>query len=311
MTKHKIHIVKKGETLEKISKSYNHKKWEDIWNDPANKKLKSSRKRPNNIESGDKIVIPNTAAEKAEIIVKLGLLHFAKLDEESTAIALEKQAKEFDKSAATFDRYMKETNYFYDKLKGKNNADLKTVKKWGKGVDISKQVIMMGRDLAKIAKLAKKSTTATGAKLTEINAEVQKIANKLALKGSGKLNDELQKVLSNYLMKKMPKEIQEAQKQAKVIQDSWDNMQKPSFWALTASSLLDGKGWSASVTRDLSEEKKQMNARLDVQRMKQLATDSRIKQQCLAASSARMNAAIAARKRVKLIEKEIQKMPSL
>ena len=46
---------------------------------------------------------------------------------------------------------------------------------------------------------------------------MQRTAKKLALKGEGKLYAELEKALSDYLMKKMPKEIQEARKQANAM----------------------------------------------------------------------------------------------
>lgn len=62
--KQKTHKVSKGDTLEGIAKKYKHKSWKTIWNDPANKGVKSKRKEPRLIRAGDVFVIPANEAEK-------------------------------------------------------------------------------------------------------------------------------------------------------------------------------------------------------------------------------------------------------
>lgn len=62
--KQKTHKVGKGDTLEGIAKKHKHKSWKTIWNDPANKGVKSKRKQPELIRAGDLFVIPPTEAER-------------------------------------------------------------------------------------------------------------------------------------------------------------------------------------------------------------------------------------------------------
>ena len=53
-----IHVVKKGDTLDKIAKKYKFKSWKTIYDAKANAKFRKLRPDPNKIEPGDKIVIP-------------------------------------------------------------------------------------------------------------------------------------------------------------------------------------------------------------------------------------------------------------
>jgi len=54
----KVHILKKGETLDKIAKKYGIKSGRLLFDAKANAKLKKERKDPKNLLPGDKIVIP-------------------------------------------------------------------------------------------------------------------------------------------------------------------------------------------------------------------------------------------------------------
>lgn len=53
----KQHKIKKGDTLELIANKFKIQKWEAIWTDDKNAKLKAKRKLPQNISAGDIIVI--------------------------------------------------------------------------------------------------------------------------------------------------------------------------------------------------------------------------------------------------------------
>ena len=50
--------VKKGDTLASISKQFQHRKWETIWEAPENKTLILKRKKPDAIQPGDQLTIP-------------------------------------------------------------------------------------------------------------------------------------------------------------------------------------------------------------------------------------------------------------
>lgn len=62
----KTYKVKKGDTLAKIAKEFQHRKWETIWNSPENKSLVSKRKKPECIEPGDELIIPPNEKEQAD-----------------------------------------------------------------------------------------------------------------------------------------------------------------------------------------------------------------------------------------------------
>jgi hypothetical protein len=58
VTKSKIHVVAKNETLEKIARKYGYTSWREIFDSPLNAKLRKLRKSEKAIQPGDKIIIP-------------------------------------------------------------------------------------------------------------------------------------------------------------------------------------------------------------------------------------------------------------
>ena len=60
MPKDLVHTVKRGENLSKIAKKYKASNWKYIYEDPVNAKFRKERPNPNEIQPGDKIVIPPT-----------------------------------------------------------------------------------------------------------------------------------------------------------------------------------------------------------------------------------------------------------
>ncbi|MEO6002385.1 MAG: peptidoglycan-binding protein [Opitutus sp.] len=55
----KTHIVEQGEHLSGIAETYGFHTYKQIWDDPANAKLKEERKNPNVLYPGDSVVIPD------------------------------------------------------------------------------------------------------------------------------------------------------------------------------------------------------------------------------------------------------------
>jgi hypothetical protein len=53
-----IHVVKPGESISAIAAQYGFANWRDLYDHPANQKLRNSRPNPNLIHAGDKIYIP-------------------------------------------------------------------------------------------------------------------------------------------------------------------------------------------------------------------------------------------------------------
>ena len=57
----KKHKVKSGETLSVIAKKYKIKDWKTIWEAPENKDLAKKRKKPESIQAGDTVMIPDAS----------------------------------------------------------------------------------------------------------------------------------------------------------------------------------------------------------------------------------------------------------
>jgi len=56
--KSETYVVKKGDKVSAIAKTFGFSDWKVIWNDKANDGLRKSRGKPESIEAGDKLVIP-------------------------------------------------------------------------------------------------------------------------------------------------------------------------------------------------------------------------------------------------------------
>jgi len=83
-SKPETHVVKKNDSLSKIAKQYDFSNWKDIWEHKLNKDLVSTRKKPEKIQPGDKVMIPpNPKAEEEMARLELVLEKLRKLREES------------------------------------------------------------------------------------------------------------------------------------------------------------------------------------------------------------------------------------
>ena len=273
----KTHKWKMTDKPHEIAKKYKFRKFEEIWNAPENKKLKSSRKKPENIKKGDDLVIPLSQKEKAEVAKQVADLKACIMIELSLANKLGVNAKLFEEAVGVFGRYIDDSNSYFLKLEAEIDGNLKQAQKWGDGVDLAKDLIMMVRGLVKLSKTAKQSTKASGKALAEINKKMIQEAADMANAPIKKLESMAKKALSDYLKKEGSSEIKGALAVIESVDKSFENMQKPSFWAVTAASLLDGKSWSESVTRDLVAEKNQQKAGVARIRLQQHSKMARIR----------------------------------
>jgi hypothetical protein len=304
----KVHKVKKGDTLEAIAKKFKVKKWEVIWNCPENAKLKSKRKLPRQITVGDAVVIPFNDKERAALYLEIAFYRASKRNDLQIEFALLGQAAELDKAAELFDRRMKETDAFYRRLMAADRANLKNIKRVGMTVDIAASVLIMSRRMANLAKGYK---GANPKELAKINKDAAKLAADISLDGVNMISSEAKKTIGKYLNKHLPKSLNTAIGGLKVIENSYDKIQSPSFWATTVASLIEGKSWSAAVTRDLEEESNQRIARIDVQRIKALGALSASKREFMDDAAARRKEAKNAARRIGDADKALKSLPAL
>ncbi len=72
--KPQTHVIRKGDKVSAIAKTYGFADWKVVWNDKANDALRKLRKTPEGVEAGDKIVIPlnpEVVKENQEQLLKL------------------------------------------------------------------------------------------------------------------------------------------------------------------------------------------------------------------------------------------------
>lgn len=304
----KTHKVRKGDTLEIIAKKFKIRKWEDIWNNPKNAKLKSKRKLPRQIEPGDTVVIPFSDREKAELALETAFYRARIRKELQIEFALLGQAAQLDRAAELLEGRKKDTDAWYRRLMATDRANLKQIKKLGMAVDVATAMLLMSRRMANLAKAYK---GADPTELAKINKAATKLAADISLMGVNAISGEAKKVIGKYLNKHLPKSLDTAIGGLKTIENAYDNIQSMSFWATTIASLIEGKGWNDSVTRDLEEESNQRVVRIDVQRIKALGLLGASRRVVLDDAAARRHEARNAAQRGREADKALMALPAL
>lgn len=304
----KVHKVKKGDTLEAIAKKFKVKKWEVIWNSPENAKLKSKRKQPRQITAGDAVVIPFNEKERAALFLEIAFYRASKRNDLQIEFALLGQDAELDRAAQMLERRIKETDAFYRGLIAADRANLKSIKRVGMTVDIAAAMLIMSRRMANLAKGYK---GASPTELAKINKDATKLAADVSLIGVKMISNEAKKVIGKYVNKHLPESLNTAIGGIKTIENAVNSIQSPSFWATTIASLVEGKSWTASVTRDLEEESNQRIVRIDVQRMKALGVLRSAKKLLLDDAAARRKEAKNAARRIGEADKALKGLPAL
>lgn len=302
----KVHKVKKGDTLEAIAKKFKVKKWEVLWDSPENAKLKSKRKQPRQIAVGDAVVIPFNDKERAALFLEIAFYRARIRNEMQIEYALLGQAAELDRAAEMIEQRKKETDTFYRRLIAADRANLKNIKRVGMTVDIAATVLVMSRRMAGLAKGYK---GANPTELAKINKDAAKLAADISLVGVNMISSEAKKTLGKYLNKYLPESLNTTIGGLKTIENAFESIQTPSFWATTVASLLDGKGWCESVTRDLEEESNQRIVRIDVQRIKAIGVLGAARRTLLDDATARRKEAKSAARRIGEADKALKSLP--
>ena len=253
----RVHTVKKGESLDKIAKSYGFKSFKEIYNDPVNAKFRKTRPDPKLIQPGDQIVLPDPQMPA---------------DQRKSLSAL---IRALEADLATMEKAAAEHQAFSKKLRNEVNSCKNKVKNVANGVDAAALIIGLVTSLGKI--------TVAGYKATTASAKVTAKLNKEALKELGKMHVDM---VSPAIQKGAQSAAQNSMKvvsAAGVLVDSFYNMTSPSFWAKTIVKADEngmlrkigsgkfGEGWDAwskAVTWDPMEEFDAVNRQLTAQSAK-------------------------------------------
>ena len=244
MAKDRQHKVKKGETLTKIAKLWSHSKWQDIWTDAANAKLRKKRGAPDSIEPGDLLHIPYTLKEK-KAIVEAKLAIYGQMDaERNLARGLLNRSDATARAAKLALSQHKASTKTYDDIIAMLKKSGKDIKGMKEGVDIAFTIATLLVSLGKIASLGAKASKATGEALTELNAQTQKEAIDLM---KGPVEGEAKKASAKYLLNE-DNEISTLGIIVGTLVEAQEKMISPAFWFHAAVQMKDGASWTDVVT---------------------------------------------------------------
>ncbi|MCH2164030.1 MAG: LysM peptidoglycan-binding domain-containing protein [Marinovum sp.] len=245
--------VKKGDTLTFIAKAHKHAKWQTIWNAPENKGVVSKRKKPENIEPGDLLVIPLNEAQSKAYQMEVYNTQ-CMLDQETRLVEqLDKDIKRFSTSIKNLKNIKATSDKAHKELVVMLSNAAKDAKRWGSTVDAIAAVAGLMKSLTKLTMKAHKATKLSGDALEALNNEMAKDALNMAYDP-----------IAKQAKKAAAKHVTDAKNGynlaiagAGIVWQSFDKMTSPSFWAWTVTRLRDGDSWSDAVTYDFQAEVKQ------------------------------------------------------
>jgi len=270
-----------------------------IWSDGSNKQLKSSRKKPENIKKGDVVVIPPNPADRSKIKANI-IAHATASIAHQRALAAHQAgiATELELASKHLSNILKSQQAGYRDVDYLLADARKSVKKVADGVDLAKDLIDLTRGLKNLAKNTKESFKLSGDALKEANSKAAEHAVGMVSKSAKMLGDTVKNSVApkvdnaanfkgmraeDRALKSVGSEIiklgKEFRSMTEIVEHSYDNIQKPSFVALAVASLMDGKSWSASMTRNLDDELKQLRLRQKITMLKSMGRTSRNKAQ--------------------------------
>lgn len=311
------HKVKRGETLITISKKWGISKWQDVWNDPENSKLKSNRGKPEAIDTGDVIFIPFTKKQKLDIMKKR--LHYINL-----AAGEVELARVFKARAETF---QKACNYAESRIdnitKSRENLEksmlgvAKDAKATAKVIDIMAEVLTV---LVNLGRLAKTASTAAGAELAKLNKEAMGVVTGTV---TGKVSGAAKEAGIKYLLD--PKNPVSAMGlKVGIYADAESKMMSPSFWGKTIARMKESKkdfsigdpaglweAWCEAVNFDLEADIKNQFNHADRFFIPAKKKAIREWQEAVKSTSVCLRMASAALAREKIHLKKLEKIPDI
>lgn len=257
MGRERTHIVKGGETLESIARSYGYKSWKPLWK--VNRKaLEKKARSPDRIQAGDLVVVPYSDKEKQDQNVRHVVLTAQRFYAEMQAAKYDAWAKEWDASIGRTKSSEKVNIKLADDYLRETRSNYKKVKNAGDLVDRGQMLIDMKRNITKLSVLAKKSATASADELVKINAKTKEIAKDLLNVPRGALKEEITEELQSIAKKYVSVELRGGMKDAMDVVDSFkktaDDLTSVKFYFKTTAALLTGRGWTQAVQDDFEEE---------------------------------------------------------
>ncbi len=243
------HTVAKGDTVDSIARKYKVRDGKTLWAAPENKDLSGRRKKAENIEPGDKLVIPPSEKEKKEAAAKLEALTKARNANLKLRDMLRKDTARRAQAFNTMTSLIVASTRSKNDMVSKLESDIRSMQNIGLAVDTAAAFVreLLG-SVTKLAKLAKQAASATGAELAKLSREAaseiadivkEKAEDSATEMAIGKLKDDDTKDIVAKVMK---------------INDTWDLIQQPSFWAHATTQLMQGKSITQAVKGEIGDD---------------------------------------------------------
>lgn len=232
--------LKKNDTLDALARKHKYKGWKQIWMAKENTKLRKKRAKPEHLEVGDMVYMPVTDAERKHVDKSILELNLNRNDLLVVRNDFEADIKRLQYNCTNLIRIIGEIKKISAGMIVEIKAAKKGIKKVSTVVDTAATLINLTRSLAKLSQAGFKASKASGDALKKMNDELTKDVKK-------KIRDTHIDAARKALVGLKDTSLEAVW----IVNDSYDKMTSPSFWAMTFTQVWDGKSWSEAVTYDL------------------------------------------------------------
>ena len=248
-----IYKWKKGDTLDGLAKKHKHRKGEDIWTSQDNLALRKKRKKPEQIQAGDVVVIPLRPKDAKAMGLEVANLQSIMAAETTVMKTIERQRKEFEAAISKVKQHAKEEIAATNRIVGLIQADIKTAKKIADGVDVAWTVFNVASSLTKIVVNSQK---ALGKTLKEVKKSQKRNVKELKDMTLGPMQNEVFKAAAKETLN-IDKKYTRTIIALGTVAESFVKITSPSFWFWTAARMLRGEKWSKAVSTNFDKEAKE------------------------------------------------------
>ncbi len=232
--------LKKNDTLDALARKFKYKGWKQIWLAKENAALRKKRGKPEKLQVGDIVYMPVTDAERKHVDKSILELNMMRDDLLVLRSNFEADIKRLEYNCKNLTRIIGDLKRVAAGMIAEIKAAKKGIKRVSTAVDMAATLINLAHSLGKLAHTGFKASKASGDALKKINDELTRDVKKKIRDG---YIDAARKSL--VLLKNTSLEV------IWIVNDSYDKMTSPSFWAMTFTQIWDGKSWSEAVTYDL------------------------------------------------------------
>ncbi len=225
----RIHVIKKGETLDKIARVYGFRSYKDIYNAGINAKFRKENPNPAIITPGSKILIPSHLDTSQGIKSKKALI------------------SRYERRIAAYEKICSDIEKSRDAQVREIRAALKKAKSTGDAVDLAATLISLTREIYKVGSKASVAMKKSGDEIAKANKEFYQQMMEFR---NDYLEDAVVKPVLKPIAEKMKSSSSTAEQLGAAYFQAWVDYTSPSFWARTYVKLSESR-----IVRDIAKGK--------------------------------------------------------